>query len=91
MTTLDDIYWAAKSAAELNPDGDSEAMVATHVSVVRAIDALKSYKHPDDEPIPDTIVDLLVDLQHLCKGLDISFGDLVGRAVTHFEAEDVDQ
>lgn len=90
-TRLEQIRSLAHRLHVDNPDGESPEMLKTHAAAVRAVDALKTYPNNGTEPVPDTIVDLLVDLQHLCKGMDVNFGDLVDRAVTHFEAEDVDE
>jgi hypothetical protein len=90
---LDDIHWHAVVAADLNPDKASDAMRETERHVARLTGALMVYARDGrgDGPVPDIIADVLTDIRHLCKGLDVDFTDLVERSARRFAEEDVDE
>ena len=47
----------------------------------------KAYKIPSPEPVAQGIEDLLGDLQHTCKHLNLDFNDLLQKATATFEDE----
>jgi hypothetical protein len=53
----------------------------------RAKEALQAYPGGDPEDISATIVDLVTDLLHLARGLDIEPDYILSTASMHFDAE----